>query len=489
MSGITARPWRSPACGRRGRCCPARAGPGARARKSAAAALPRHPPRGRARPPRRPRPAHPSRARHPAPPRRDPADPRGRPGPAPGADGDRALGPCAGEPDRRPLPRQPAEPAGRSRHRWGPEYGSPRVAWCRARQEQGKGAPHAPTYHARRRPGRARGHRRGAARRAHATVRARVRPGAAAADSGTTSRPGRGSRAVQHDGHPRRHADRRHRRRPARAGGHRHRQNRIAAINAVDPAQLHVPRPPLNADHEIDATGQYVTPGFIDLHVHAGGPPKNPEAEYPYKLWLAHGVTTVRGVPLADFGITARRSSAAPATRSSRRASSTTRGPRRAGTRGRSATTPTKARAWIRWAADHGADGFKLRDPECGSPAVTKALLSEARKQHLGSTMHLAQICIINAGGPDKINALIAAREGLGTVTHFYGHLESLLRPGRSCSRRATTTATSRCASARSPTGRQDLQARRPPLVALPAPAEAARHGVRPDVQHLRRQP
>ena len=28
------------------------------------------------------------------------------------------------------------------------------------------------------------------------------------------------------------------------------------------------------------------------------------------------------------------------------------------------------------------------------------------------------------------MNALQAARMGLGTVTHFYGHLESLLRPG-----------------------------------------------------------
>ena len=42
----------------------------------------------------------------------------------------------------------------------------------------------------------------------------------------------------------------------------------------------------------------YVLPGFVSLHEHAGGAPKNPDAEYPYKLWLAHGVTTVRGVPL-----------------------------------------------------------------------------------------------------------------------------------------------------------------------------------------------
>ena len=48
----------------------------------------------------------------------------------------------------------------------------------------------------------------------------------------------------------------------------------------------------------------YLMPGFVDLHVHAGGAPKNAEAEYAYKLWLAHGVTTVRGVPLAAHALT-----------------------------------------------------------------------------------------------------------------------------------------------------------------------------------------
>ena len=103
------------------------------------------------------------------------------------------------------------------------------------------------------------------------------------------------------------------------------------------------PRPPFDADHEVDATGMYVLPGFIDAHVHAGGPPKNSEAEYPYKLWLAHGVTTVRGVPLADFDFTViARSSAAPATRSWRRGSSTTHDRPKAGIRVRSATTPPR---------------------------------------------------------------------------------------------------------------------------------------------------
>ena len=53
--------------------------------------------------------------------------------------------------------------------------------------------------------------------------------------------------------------------------------------------------------HEIDGTGLFVLPGFVDLHVHTGGEPKAPEAEYAHKLWMAHGVTTVRGVPAGSY--------------------------------------------------------------------------------------------------------------------------------------------------------------------------------------------
>ena len=207
-------------------------------------------------------------------------------------------------------------------------------------------------------------------------------------------------------------------------------RNRISEIRPVAAADLDQPRPPLDADHEVDAAGMYVLPGFIDAHVHAGGPPKNPEAEYPYKLWLAHGVTSVRGVPLADFDITASEKQ-----RSARNEIVAPRifdypRPGEGWDDGQIGDDPAKARAWIRWAAERGVDGFKLRDPECGNPRVTAALLDEANKRGLGSTAHLAQRCLIDAGGPENMNALIAARMGLGTVTHFYGHLESLLRPG-----------------------------------------------------------
>ena len=55
---------------------------------------------------------------------------------------------------------------------------------------------------------------------------------------------------------------------------------------------------PKKGDYEINATGMYILPGFVDLHIHTGNQFKAPDAEYTYKLWMAHGITTVRGVAL-----------------------------------------------------------------------------------------------------------------------------------------------------------------------------------------------
>jgi imidazolonepropionase-like amidohydrolase len=196
--------------------------------------------------------------------------------------------------------------------------------------------------------------------------------------------------------------------------------NRIRSIrNAGTPGlPLRPNRPPQNADHEIDATGMYVLPGFIDMHVHAGGPPKNPEAEYAYKLWMAHGVTTVRGVALA--------SNATSVKEKERSAKNEIVAPRifnyqRPGTgwdRG-SITTPEVAREWVRWAAQNGIDGLKM---DAYRPEIMAALLDEAKKLGLGSTAHLSQL------GVAHMNAIEAARLGLGTVTHYYGHFEALMK-------------------------------------------------------------
>ena len=35
-------------------------------------------------------------------------------------------------------------------------------------------------------------------------------------------------------------------------------------------------------------------PGLVDLHGHIGGDEQGVSAEYVYKLWLGHGITTIR---------------------------------------------------------------------------------------------------------------------------------------------------------------------------------------------------
>ena len=50
------------------------------------------------------------------------------------------------------------------------------------------------------------------------------------------------------------------------------------------------------------------------------------------------------------------------------------------------------------------------------------ALLDEAKKLNLGSTAHLDQM------GVARMNARDASRLGLGTLTHYYGLFESLLK-------------------------------------------------------------
>jgi imidazolonepropionase-like amidohydrolase len=193
--------------------------------------------------------------------------------------------------------------------------------------------------------------------------------------------------------------------------------NRIKDVVAID-ATAGDMRPadrPQGATREIDATGMYVLPGFVDLHLHSGEKPKTPEAEYVYKLWLAHGITAGRGVPYA--------SPAFSESEKARSARNEITAPRMFTYRlpldewEATLETPEQARDWVRKAAATGIDGLKLN---AYPPEIMAAILDEAKKLKLGSTAHLSQ------RGVAEMNALDAARLGLGTVTHFYGIFEAL---------------------------------------------------------------
>jgi imidazolonepropionase-like amidohydrolase len=183
-------------------------------------------------------------------------------------------------------------------------------------------------------------------------------------------------------------------------------------------------RAPRDAVHEIDATGMYALPGFVDMHTHGGGVPKAPELEYAYKLWLAHGVTTVRGVSLAphDIAVSEKARSARSEIVAPRIYNYQTLG---SGWSGGRIDSPAKARAWVQWGAKNGVDGIKFFGWNDETPEVMTAALDEAKKLGLGTVAHIAQ------PGVAGLNARQFGELGLGTVTHFYGHFESMLKDGR----------------------------------------------------------
>ena len=196
--------------------------------------------------------------------------------------------------------------------------------------------------------------------------------------------------------------------------------NRIAKVESVGApkAAIDEEERPKNATREIDLRGSYVLPGLIDLHVHTGGVPKAPEAEYAYKLWLGHGITTVRGVPtgplewdLSERERSARNEIVAPRIVSYQRPGSGKEW------KDRDILTPEEAREWVRYAKAKGVEGLKLG---AYPPDVMAALLDEAKELGMGSTAHLDQM------GVAEMNALDAARLGLTSMTHFYGLFEAL---------------------------------------------------------------
>lgn len=164
----------------------------------------------------------------------------------------------------------------------------------------------------------------------------------------------------------------------------------------------------------------YVMPGFVDAHAHGGSPQKAPDLEYVYKLWLAHGVTTVRGVSLApqDIAVSEKTRSARGEIVAPRIFNYQTLGS--GWSRGR-IRNEQMAREWVRWGAANGIDGIKffLRGDE--TPEVVLAAIDEAKKNGMGTVAHIAQ------PGVAQLNARDLAEAGLGTVTHFYGHFEALL--------------------------------------------------------------
>ncbi|MCK5651028.1 MAG: amidohydrolase family protein, partial [Gemmatimonadetes bacterium] len=202
--------------------------------------------------------------------------------------------------------------------------------------------------------------------------------------------------------------------------------DRIVSVRYVGTPGLPINdrRRPQGADYEVDAHGMFVLPGFVDTHVHTGGYPKAPQASYVYKLWLGHGVTTVRGVPFGGFewslqekALSERNEIVAP------RMFSLHRPGTGQGWQGGPLNDAETAREWVRWAAQEEIDGAKIDGVKLGAedPEIMEALIDEAHKLNLGTLAHLNQTGVV------RMTAMDAARLGLDQSTHHYGLFESML--------------------------------------------------------------
>jgi hypothetical protein len=208
-------------------------------------------------------------------------------------------------------------------------------------------------------------------------------------------------------------------------------RDRIVEVRAVGTPGIEIDpenRPALLTDssqqvREIDAHGKYLLPGFIDSHshIHSLDSAQGVSADYIFKLWMGHGITSVREVfassgetqlmtmkTLSDENvITAPRITAFPFF-SLRKDGDKKLAP---------INTPDDARRRVRDLKKLGADGIKFMGAR---EEILWAALQEAEKVGLRTTMHHAQLDVVHA------NVLDTSSRGLDCMEHWYGLPEAL---------------------------------------------------------------
>ena len=202
--------------------------------------------------------------------------------------------------------------------------------------------------------------------------------------------------------------------------------NKIADIQVVGYPGVKIDeskRPQLKAGgKELDCTGMYLLPGFVDMHGHIGGVAQGADYDYVFKLWMAHGITTVRepagrGI---DWTLDLKQKSEKNEIIAPRIQAYTAFGQKSGNfnpLNDAPISTPEQARKWVRANAQRGADGIKFFG---APPEIMAAALDENKKLGLRSACHHAQLDVA------RWNVLHSARAGLTSMEHWYGLPEAL---------------------------------------------------------------
>jgi hypothetical protein len=195
--------------------------------------------------------------------------------------------------------------------------------------------------------------------------------------------------------------------------------DRIREIKLVGaPGRIEANRRPAKGDHEIDMSGYFIMPGFIDTHVHTlslNHLQKTP-TDYILKLWLINGITSVRDLGQTfhqpDWLLDIKR-------RSERNEITAPRidvYPFFANTP-HPFSTVEEAKARIREFKKLGVDGVKF----LGTPTnLTVAGIEEAHRLGLHTTIHNDQLQVSEG------NIVFLAEHGLEAMEHWYGLPESM---------------------------------------------------------------
>ena len=196
--------------------------------------------------------------------------------------------------------------------------------------------------------------------------------------------------------------------------------DRIEQITMVGVPGLPIPDEgrPAPGTREIDATGKYVLPGFVNLHghIHSYGTGQDVPPDYIFKLWLMHGITTVREVG-NDKGAKLTSELMAASARNEIDAPRIFSFPFFGSCGSGKVDTPDEARAEIKACKKYGASGVKFFG---GPEEVIWAAFDEAKKQNLKTTMHHAQLAVAHA------DVLDTSAHGLSSMEHWYGLPEAL---------------------------------------------------------------